>query len=56
MFEVKFSIDNDAFQNGNGRKETANILKTISNKVLNGDNEGTIMDSNGNVVGKWRVR
>ena len=55
MFKIVFDIDNATFQDGYGREETARILEKISQEVLNGKNDGTIMDINRNKVGYWQV-
>jgi len=55
MFKVQFEIENDAFQNGFGREETARILEKITKQVLEGSNGNKILDINGNVVGSWKI-
>jgi len=55
MFKIVFDIDNAAFQEGHGREETARILEKVTQQVLDGHNNGTITDINGNKVGYWEV-
>jgi len=55
MFVLKFKIGNAAFQDGEGREETARILEKIAQQVLDGSNGAKILDINGNVVGRWDV-
>lgn len=56
MFNLKFSIDNAAFQNGDGREEIARILEETVEQIKNGRNQGSIMDINGNDVGSWSIK
>ena len=55
MFKVSFKIGNDAFQNGDGREETARILRKIAEQVENGYDGKKIMDINGNTIGEWKA-
>ena len=64
MFTLKFNTENAIFCNpltgeeSKGCKliESAKILSNISKEmVINGKTSGSIMDSNGNVIGKWEL-
>ena len=38
-----------------GRYEVARLLRKISVQIEQGDNDGVIMDINGNKVGRWSL-
>lgn len=57
-FEIKMNCDNAAFEDSPA-DEIGTILGTISNQLLDQDRMGfyqTIFDSNGNDVGRWRLK
>ena len=53
MFTLKFDTDNSAFDDA-PREEIARILKEAAEKVIYGENDGKILDENGNTIGKWK--
>jgi len=56
MFELKFSTDSAAFCELKGITlffETARILTELAPKVANGQEDGIIVDYNGNTIGEW---
>lgn len=63
MFKMEFKTSNAAFCNpftGEEDKEkeleeSSNIVYNISMKMLKGETSGTIMDYNGNAIGKWSL-
>jgi hypothetical protein len=57
MFKLKFSIANEAFDDGcEGRLECARILRKIATTLeANSYESGKCMDANGNSVGKWEL-
>ena len=63
MFTLKFNTENAIFNPLTGEEskdckliESAKILSNISKEmVINGKTSGSIMDSNGNVIGKWEL-
>lgn len=55
MFKVEFKTGNAAFEEDNGRYEIARILKVIADKLLDGENKGSIRDYNGNHIGDWKL-
>lgn len=55
MFNLKFKTGNDAFSNGNKENEIARILNKVITQVDNGDDEGKIIDINGNKIGEWSI-
>lgn len=60
MLKIEIKTGNAAYSdNGKltlqGRLNLAANLKAIVNMIVNGGNGGTIMDINGNKVGKWEV-
>lgn len=53
MFTIEFETDNDAFVD-DPAEEVVRILRRISVKVREGGRtEGSVLDSNGNTVGRW---
>ena len=64
MFKMEFTIGNSAFcdpltgEESECHKliESAKILSNISKEmVVYGKTSGSIMDSNGNIIGKWEL-
>ena len=64
MFEVKISTGGAAFKSGVDDEEIDKIitvaelkylLKKIEQRMDNGDTAGSVIDSNGNKVGEWRL-
>lgn len=60
MLKIEIKTGNAAYSDGDeltneGRNLLAINLKVIANMIVNGENDGTIMDINGNKVGKWEV-
>lgn len=55
---VKFSIEinssNDAFQDG-VLTEIGHILDAVVDKMWNGQESGSVRDTNGNKVGEWSL-
>lgn len=64
MFEVKIYTSNDAFKSESKdafmdnyalANELEQILRTIPAKITCGYRNGSLFDSNGNLVGEWRT-
>jgi len=60
MLKIEIETGNAAYSENDeltwdGRLNLAANLKAIVNMIVNGGNGGTIMDINGNKVGKWEV-
>ena len=64
MFEVKIRTENAAFKSGTDTpemdeiitaEELAMMLNRIAWRMYNGDREGSVIDTNGNIVGEWRL-
>ena len=64
MFEVKIYTSNDAFKSESKdafmdnyalANELEKILHTIPAKITCGYRNGSLFDSNGNLVGEWRT-
>ena len=60
MLKIEIKTGNAAYSENDeltwdGRFNLAANLKVIANMIVNGENGGTIMDINGNKVGKWEV-
>ena len=49
--EIRFNIDNAAFDNGNRRIEIARILHELANDAADGQMGKYIYDINGNKIG-----
>lgn len=58
MFEIKFEINNAAFDAGSGyeRDEMVRILEKITEEIKEGYNYHCIRDINGNKIGNWEVK
>jgi len=55
-FKLTISLDNDAFQDGaDGMFEVARILAELATDLRNGSAASTLMDTNGNSVGRYIV-
>jgi hypothetical protein len=60
-FKLSFSVENDAFQNGNLHSEIARILRELANKVEGNPTDSiywyqNIHDTNGNTIGTYAVK
>ena len=64
MFEVKIYTSNDAFRSESKdalmdnyalANELEKILRTIPAKITCGYRNGSLFDSNGNLVGEWKT-
>ena len=60
--KIEFNTNNDVFCDDDGLFdnriaffEIATILNDIKVKVWNNVHSGTILDSNGNVIGEWSI-
>ena len=55
MFKLQFSTGGAAFddEDDNGRGEVARIINTIAAQVAQGATSGTVLDINGNAIGRW---
>lgn len=55
MVRVEFVTGNDAFQGDAFQRsgEAARIFERIVSEIKHGGRGGTIVDRNGNTVGKW---
>ena len=54
-FELRFSTDNAAFQDGMLETEIGIILNNVRADIDNGRTEGRVVDANGNSVGSWSL-
>lgn len=60
MLKIEIKTGGAAYSDGDtltdeGRRNLSANLKVIANMILNGENDGTIIDVNGNKVGSWEV-
>lgn len=60
MLKLEIKTGNAAFSEDDvltyeGRYEVARLLRKISVQIEQGDNDGVIMDINGNKVGRWSL-
>ena len=62
MFNLTLSTGNDVFVNPNGEFDTvyggyelASILQRVANQLRNGNLKGVCRDTNGNMVGEWKI-
>ena len=53
MFKMKIETDNAAFDDGERIHEVARILREVADKVAAAHIAGTILDANGNSIGRW---
>jgi hypothetical protein len=53
--KITISMDNAAFEDGEGKPELARILRRLADKVEAGDEPPFLYDVNGNKVGKCEV-
>jgi hypothetical protein len=51
---ITINLDNAVFE-GNMPIEVSKILRLVVNKLQNGREEATILDSNGNKVGEFNI-
>lgn len=57
MFKLEFSTTNAAFI-GDGRIDPwaiADVLRDVATDVTDGPTRGSVIDPNGNIVGKWEL-
>lgn len=57
MFKLEFETSNEAFQ-GDGRIDPwaiADVLRDVATDVTDGPTRGTVVDFNGNTVGRWEL-
>lgn len=57
MFSLHIDTNNDAFADGNERRETVRILREIAERLENGEDAEvfrSVLDSNGNVVARFK--
>jgi hypothetical protein len=54
MFILKFSTDNAAFDGQFDLEEIARILRHIADRVVDGDDSGSVIDINGNKIGTFK--
>ena len=52
--KIEFKTDNQAFEDYK-EGEIARILCKIARAIENGSTSGSVMDINGNRIGKWEV-
>lgn len=50
---LSIDSDNEAFEHNGGRTETGYLLRKVAAKLESGQDEGTILDGNGNTVGSF---
>lgn len=56
MFKLEFDTDNAAFDDENKGVEISRILLRVGSEILlENDNEGSVLDINGNSIGKWSL-
>ena len=56
MLKIEFETGNDAFADGNGRRQTAAILHNIAAQIaIEVKDSGLVRDSNGNRIGAWSL-
>lgn len=53
MFTLRFYTDNDQFHHDVPHIAMADILRKVAGKLDNGQTGGTIVDDNGNTIGKF---
>ena len=53
MFKMKIETDNAAFDDGERMHEVARILREVADKIDAARMGGTILDGNGNSIGRW---
>lgn len=56
MFTVTFETGNAAFDDGgDGRYEASRLLREVADRLVEGDTEGRVRDTNGNKVGTFSM-
>jgi hypothetical protein len=58
MVKIEFETDSAAFRDADNCIDTYEvswILNTLKNRIIRGDLEGKIQDSNGDTIGKYSV-
>lgn len=56
MFVLEINTDNAAFEDPNDcRDEISRLLSSVGRGLLRGENNGTLIDNNGNAVGFWEL-
>ena len=53
MFTLKIETENAAFEGYRRRPEVANMLRRVAEYISDGDDSGSLTDSNGNKVGSF---
>lgn len=53
-FKIEFATDNAAFEE-DASQETAHILREIADKIMEGQINGSIRDTNGNRIGSYNL-
>lgn len=53
MFQLEIDTDNAAFDTFNLEFEVARLLRASAHAFYNGKRQGSLLDSNGNAVGKF---
>jgi hypothetical protein len=56
-FKINIKTDNAAFskEEGGPHAEVARLLREVAERVENGEDYGSVMDINGNSVGRWTL-
>lgn len=54
--EVEIESSNAAFSDGNAPEECALILLGVAQKLRGGYESGSLLDTNGNTVGRWTLQ
>lgn len=55
-FVLQINCDNAAFEGDARNAEVAYLLRKTATQIIHRDDEGILMDSNGNRVGSWAFR
>ena len=55
VLNIQIQLDNDAFQDAGLQNELHDILGAIQFKIVTGQTQNTIYDSNGNRVGNFKI-
>ena len=53
--KIEIDMNNDAFANEYGQDELARCLTRTKAKLVGGSQEGPIHDTNGNLVGEFKI-
>lgn len=52
---IRINMDNAAFDGDNRNEELARILRDLAKHIEGGNTERTVMDSNGNRLGTFKI-